>query len=1230
MRTFLHRQRILYPLNYKPIATVEEAMELAADFEGTMEGQEMEADTTTAYVTMESDSAPTRRQAAARQRRDGDRQGKRRLVQRGAIACFICKGEHSYKVCPYRAQVDQLVSSNPPETAKSNVTPSLVNGACLSDGVVICDNAAGKHVFGNIHLLREVEELSEEVVFEGIGGTVVARYKGKYKFFDDVYYSPDAKANVLSCSYAQDAGIRHGHDEASDTYYFEHRNSKLLFPREGGIWAHRPSSMALVTVTEMEAKYSVEDRRKARAARELSRRLGVPCNKAAYYLAVHNSSDGYNGITMKHFDIADEIWGTRVAALGGKSTEPSNLPVRIEPVFAYTKPVLDVFVDIFFVNREPYLISVAKPIGLIMVNKLPNRSASAVTKNLIAQLLVLHKSHFVIRTVVADGERAIHSRKEEIERVGIRVQEVISTHVPQVENVIKTVKSWARGVLAELPYKVPASLAPDLIGFVVQRLNMFSSKRGHNGLSAIEALTGEKVNLHLEARAAFGDYVQATIPNLGMSKSNINVARTEPAIALNNSGRRGAVRFYSLLTHKRVTRTKFSILPTPIDVIASMNKLAAARPVAEIIGIEDMDNNADINEFTPHDEEIVNNFQALDEMRDDLTVDHDGAGEGISASHSVAVDSSETPNFDETPKLGETQLSCEVVDGCQDERAVQQLPEASTGGHGYNTRRIVRDYRNIHKVYNITVKKALQEHPHQAREAIKVELEQLVKKDCFEPVTSSTLSEDRRRKLIRSFMFLKIKNTPQGDFEKMKARLVANGAQQSMTNEQQLANSSPTAGLTSLLIVAAIAAKEKRHVVTVDVKSAYINARMPEDDIVDIVIEPSIATELVSIAPQFASSLRRDGSLVVKLKGALYGTQQAAKLWYLDISKYLLSLGFVPNERECCVFNIETASGQLTVVLYVDDLKLTCVCLSRIDWLIAALEAKYLEITVTRGKVHHYLGMTFDYTNSLRISMTKYEQDLVAGVHREVYTPAMEDLFAVDDLSPTVDEEKQKWFHTQVAKLMFLSKRARPDVLLPVAYLATKVQRPTERDLHKLHRVLAYLKGNPRYELVANADTTGELTAYTDASHAMHPDRKSHTGASIYVYGLPVYVASRKQHAITLSSFEAELMALSEEAKEVVWCRDFLQCQLSKSVVPRMLCDNLGLVQCLQRDSGGLQSGAKHIEIRHYWLRELICRGVITIEHVATADMWADIFTKPLQGTQFRGLPEKLVNQSDM
>jgi hypothetical protein len=103
---------------------------------------------------------------------------------------------------------------------------------------------------------------------------------------------------------------------------------------------------------------------------------------------------------------------------------------------------------------------------------------------------------------------------------------------------------------------------------------------------------------------------------------------------------------------------------------------------------------------------------------------------------------------------------------------------------------------------------------------------------------------------------------------------------------------------------------------------------MPDDQIVD-------ATELVKLAPEFATTLRYDGSLVVNLRCALYGTQQAAKLWYLDISKYLKELGFITNEKDSCVFNLLTDMGQLTVALYVDDLKLTCADVQKIKWLLA-------------------------------------------------------------------------------------------------------------------------------------------------------------------------------------------------------------------------------------------------------------------------------------------------------
>jgi hypothetical protein len=593
----------------------------------------------------------------------------------------------------------------------------------------------------------------------------------------------------------------------------------------------------------------------------------------------------------------------------------------------------------------------------------------------------------------------------------------------------------------------------------------------------------------------------------------------------------------------------------------------------------------------------------------------------------IAVEPHDEPAID--PNI---QSAMEVDEGTH-AAADTVIREAEPTGR-YNTRKIVRDYRNIQRVYNISVKKALQEYPEAARKAIIGELEQLVKKDCFDPVTADQLDSNRRRKLIRSFMFLKIKNRPDGTFDKLKARLVANGSQQTPSVAQQLANSSPTATLTSLLIVSAIAAREKRQVVTIDVKSTYINARMPDDDIVDILIEPSIATELVKLHKEFAVSLRPDGNLIVKLRGALYGTQQAAKLWYLDISTYLLELGFSTNDKDCCVFNLGDPDPQLTVVLYVDDLKLTSVCADKIDWLVEKLEDKYEEITVNRGLVHHYLGMTFDYSNGLKISMSKYEADLVEGIRASVTTPAIDHLFDVAPGAIPLNEAEHKEFHTLVAKLLFMAKRTRPDILLPVAYLSTRIQSSTDDDFRKLKRILAYLKGNRNYHLRLEASLNDPLVpynahnaliAYTDASHGVHPDRRSHSGAVILVFRLPVSVASRKQSTTALSSFEAELLALSDEAKDVVWCQDFLASQTGSPVHATLYCDNRGLVDSLYRESGMTQTKAKHIPIRHYWLRECIKDGNMSVVHVGTNDMWADMLTKPLQGEHFRQLRNNLV-----
>jgi hypothetical protein len=79
--------------------------------------------------------------------------------------------------------------------------------------------------------------------------------------------------------------------------------------------------------------------------------------------------------------------------------------------------------------------------------------------------------------------------------------------------------------------------------------------------------------------------------------------------------------------------------------------------------------------------------------------------------------------------------------------------------------------------------------------------------------------------------------------------------------------------------------------------------------------------------------------------------------------------------------------------------------------------------------------------------------------------------------------------------LLFLTKRARPDILTAVAFLTTRVSEPTEDD-KKLLRVLRYLNGTQHLGLRIQADS--ELTtvrAFVDASFAVHPNMRSHTGA---------------------------------------------------------------------------------------------------------------------------------------
>jgi hypothetical protein len=73
--------------------------------------------------------------------------------------------------------------------------------------------------------------------------------------------------------------------------------------------------------------------------------------------------------------------------------------------------------------------------------------------------------------------------------------------------------------------------------------------------------------------------------------------------------------------------------------------------------------------------------------------------------------------------------------------------------------------------------------------------------------------------------------------------------------------------------------------------------------------------------------------------------------------------------------------------------------------------------------------------------------------------PAKKDLFRIDETSPLLPEERSHKFHSLVARLQYVSKRVRPDILTAVSFLRSRVALATESDWESLGYLIGYIKG---------------------------------------------------------------------------------------------------------------------------------------------------------------------------
>ena len=431
----------------------------------------------------------------------------------------------------------------------------------------------------------------------------------------------------------------------------------------------------------------------------------------------------------------------------------------------------------------------------------------------------------------------------------------------------------------------------------------------------------------------------------------------------------------------------------------------------------------------------------------------------------------------------------------------------------------------------------------------------------------------------------------------------------------------------SVFMLSTIAAHEERHVVTADIGGAYLNASMGNYETF-MKLDAQLATILSLLDDSYEKYVNEHGELVVKLDKALYGCVQSAKLWYEHLRGTLESMGFKINPSDICVFNKGTGTDQCSICTHVDDLKITCKNIDVIDEVLRVLTAVYKDVKIVRGVEHSYLGMTFDYSDRgrVKITMEGYIHDLLCHyqVTKHATTPATAYLYAIRDSKPLQECERQE-FHSAVAKLLYLAKRVRPEILTAVSYLASRVTCATEDDMSKLQRIFAYLNNEPNLGLILEAGGDIQLHAYIDASFGVHHDGKSHTGGVISMGGGATYVKSAKQRLVSKSSTEAELIALSDTLSNVIWHRDFLLHQGYVMKAANVYQDNTSTI-ALAEKGRSTSERTRHVNVRYFFVKDRIENGEIIITYLPTSEMVADILTKPLQGELFRNLRNKLLN----
>jgi hypothetical protein len=472
--------------------------------------------------------------------------------------------------------------------------------------------------------------------------------------------------------------------------------------------------------------------------------------------------------------------------------------------------------------------------------------------------------------------------------------------------------------------------------------------------------------------------------------------------------------------------------------------------------------------------------------------------------------------------------------------------------------------------------------------------------------------------LIGSRWVYDVKVNSCGEVIRYKARLVAQGFTQ-VEGVDYSETYAPVANKTSLRIMVSIAAMYDMDLHQMDVDTAFLNAKLPEDQRVFMKL------------PSMPGCSERE---VVQILQCLYGLKQAPREWNLLVNEFILSLGYRRSVMDSCVYTKGTPGEDdySFIVLYVDDLLMGTMNMRDMSKLKGSFNDRFSMKDL--GELEYCLGLRFTRdrgAKTIKIDQSRYILSVLEHFGMmECYTVSTPG--APGTYLSTGEEEPMENdvpYREAIGCLTYISMCTRPDISYAVNQCARFMEAPKMSHWNGVLRIMRYLKGTCDEgilfgNMISHKDKFGEagynllpkdvelekcLLGFSDASHAGCPvTRRSATGYIFFLNG-PISWGSKMQTTVAQSPCEAEYMSLSAAGSESRWISQLLN-ELGPGVCTKVVVceDNTSAIALAKHDR--ITPRSKHIDIKYHVLQEWIREGKLEVMRVSTKLMCADVFTK--------------------